>query len=405
MQQLAEMTGRNIHLDPKGLEEQYLTDKAPVTLKLDRASLSSALTLALEPLSLGYRVEESGAIVVTSMLRLYSEQVAVTYSVADLVMPIPKRLAVECGDAKKQAAQPKGHSKSIIVYRTPREILERQPQSDEFLKETQLRFKELIDLITATCEPNSWAEVGGSGQIKANDSTLSLVVRQTRAAHAQIKDLFEQLRRLQNLQASLQVETLTVPQEFWSQVGRDFDIVSAETFLNPQPPSKAAIAPRGVARLTKKEAALLRGVSRPVSAPKVTLFNGQELDLFFGSEPTDLRLALKSIVSADRKQLRMQYATQQRDAVIDFATQKLPAVTFADGQSLLIDVTDIYSLGPTAGVPILTKDPGEDRLFKNTGKSDRRTLLLITGQVVVAEEEQAKFPEVKTDSSPVSLAE
>ena len=78
---------------------------------------------------------------------------------------------------------------------------------------------------------------------------------------------------------------------------------------------------------------------------------------------------------------------------------------FADGQSLLIDVTDIYSLGPTAGVPILTKVPGEDRLFKNTGKSDRRTLLLITGQVTTAEEEQVKFPEVKTDSSPVSLAE
>ena len=201
----------------------------------------------------------------------------------------------------------------------------------------------------------------------------------------------------------MQVETLTVPQEFWSQVGCDFDIVSTEQFPNPQPTPKDTAAPRGVARLTKKEAALLRGVSQPLSSPKVTAFNGQEVDLFFGSEPADMLVAMKPIVSADRKLLRLQYATQRRDAVLDFA--KLPAVTFEDGQSLLIDVTDSYSTGPTAGVPILSKVPGEDRLFKNTGKSDRRTLLLITGQVIVAEEEQAKFPEVKTDSSPVPPAE
>src|SRR6185295_15329571 len=32
-------------------------------------------------------------------------------------------------------------------------------------------FSSLIDLITATCEPNSWAEVAGAGTIKGNETT------------------------------------------------------------------------------------------------------------------------------------------------------------------------------------------------------------------------------------------
>ena len=89
--------------------------------------------------------------------------------------------------------------------------------------------------------------------------------------------------------------------------------------------------------------------------------------------------------------------------MLDFA--KLPAVTFDDGQSLLIDVTDVHSTGPKAGVSILEKVPGESRLFTNTGKSDRRTLRLITGQVIVVEEEKVQSPEVKTESSPNQSAQ
>ncbi len=106
---------------------------------------------------------------------------------------------------------------------------------------------------------------------------------------------------------------------------------------------------------------------------------------------------MKPVAIADRKHLRLQYATQRRDAALDFA--KLPAVTFDDGHSLLIDVTDIHSKGPTAAVPVLDKVPGESRLFTNTGKSDRRTLLLITGRVIVLEENEVRAFPIKADLS------
>ena len=76
--------------------------------------------------------------------------------------------------------------------------------------------------------------------------------------------------------------------------------------------------------------------------------------------------------------------------LLDFA--KLAPITLETGHSLLLDVTEVYSVGPTAGVPILNKVPHVERLFQNTGKSDHRTLLLITGTVVIVEEKEVQQP-------------
>ncbi len=378
MKQLAELTGRNIVLEKPGLEEEGLTERVPITLSLDDVKLSSALKLMLDPLNLGYRVEESGVIVVTSQQRLKGQPIVVTYSVADLALPMPKRGWMKLmpgGDLAKETRHPDG-------------------KTYEPAKETQQHFRELVELITSTCQPNSWEAVAGNGSIKTNAATLSLVVRQTQDVHDEIRDLLEQLRRLQDLQAALHIETLTVPADFWHKVGKDFDDPQADGQPIPQPQGKPA--PRSVARLTKKEAALLRSLSMTESAPKVTLFNGQELEVFFGGETPTMRLALKPVVSADRTVLRLQAAATKPEAELDFA--KMPTFLVQDGHSLLLDVTEVYSAGPTAGVPVLTKVPYTERLFKNSGKSNRRTLLLITGQVIVIEEESTIDPEGPTDS-------
>ena len=80
-----------------------------------------------------------------------------------------------------------------------------------------------IDLITATIAPDSWSEVGGSGSVRQYETTLSLVIRQTQKVHEEISDLLDQLRRLQDLQVTIEVRFIRLTDEFFERIGVDFD--------------------------------------------------------------------------------------------------------------------------------------------------------------------------------------
>ena len=87
----------------------------------------------------------------------------------------------------------------------------------------QADFDSLIDLITSTIKPTSWDEVGGPGSIRPFETNLSLVVSQTQEVHEEIVDLLEQLRRLQDLQVTIEVRFITLNDNFFEQIGVDFD--------------------------------------------------------------------------------------------------------------------------------------------------------------------------------------
>ena len=79
-------------------------------------------------------------------------------------------------------------------------------------------FRALSDLIMTTVDPDSWEEHGGKAAINNHESTLSLVVRQTQKVHQDIADLLSQLRRLQDLQVTIEVRYITVSDRFFEQV-------------------------------------------------------------------------------------------------------------------------------------------------------------------------------------------
>jgi general secretion pathway protein D len=89
---------------------------------------------------------------------------------------------------------------------------------------TQVDFQPLIDLIQQTIEPNSWNNVGGAGSIEGFQPNLSLVISQTQAVHDQIADLLRQLRRLQDLQVTVEVRFITLTEDFLERIGVDFDL-------------------------------------------------------------------------------------------------------------------------------------------------------------------------------------
>ncbi len=84
-------------------------------------------------------------------------------------------------------------------------------------------FDTLIELITSTIAPDTWDEVGGAGAIEPFPVNLSLVISQTQEVHEQIADLLDQLRRLQDLQVTIEVRFITLSDNFFERLGVDFD--------------------------------------------------------------------------------------------------------------------------------------------------------------------------------------
>ena len=84
-------------------------------------------------------------------------------------------------------------------------------------------FDSLIELITSTVRPTTWDAVGGPGSIAPFETNLSIVISQTQEVHEEVVDLLEQLRRLQDLQVTIEVRFITLNDNFFERVGVDFN--------------------------------------------------------------------------------------------------------------------------------------------------------------------------------------
>jgi general secretion pathway protein D len=258
IESLSQVAGINIHLDPRGLEQEGVRSDTPVTFNLpNEISLKSALQLILEPLHLTYMIKDE-------VLKITSEQIRdgdlkiVTYSVGDLVIPIPNFVPnnnmglqglindayAAIGLAKSSApgplaianADPRGTTGPMPpgVMANPFGGAAAPGANPGFPTGSMgpgglggaasADFDSLIDLITSTVDNESWQENGtGEGEIMPFPTNLSLVISQTQRVHEQIADLLEQLRRLQDLQVTIEVRFIRLTDSFFERIGVDFD--------------------------------------------------------------------------------------------------------------------------------------------------------------------------------------
>lgn len=273
---LSKQAGVAIHIDMVGLEQEAVGSNTPVTLSLDQPiSLKSALKLLLEPLHLGYVVRDE-VLKVTSPRLVKGDVYAVTYPVADLVLPIPNFSSDGLGitgalrDGYEQAAL--RNSLSVQVGPPPAGIPVAQggeaamspsalaqfqgaggppttgatpsiPFGPPSIGGGQQNFQPLIDLIQSTVAADTWDTVGGPGAIRPFDTNLSLVISTTQEVHDEIADLLEQLRRLQDLQVTIEVRFITLNDTFFERIGVDFDF-NIQTGVN-QPLNMTAIPTQG----------------------------------------------------------------------------------------------------------------------------------------------------------------
>ncbi len=262
---LSELTGVNMHLDPRGLGQEGINTDTPVTINLSKEiSLKSALNLVLDPLHLKY-------VVTDEVLKITSEQLAdgklerVVYNVADLVTPIPNftpssgmglqglindsMQAASAGRgpygfggngpgvlvndrAKRPAAGPNGGvfaqqmdaGSSTNASGVPSPTVPIGGGPGGMGGAANADFDSLIDLIVSTVSTDTWAENGGGqAEIRSFPTNLSLVVSQTQAVHEQIADLLQQLRKLQDLQVTIEVRFIRLNDSFFERIGIDFN--------------------------------------------------------------------------------------------------------------------------------------------------------------------------------------
>jgi len=259
MDMLSELAGVPIVLDPVGMAAEGVTSDTPVTLRLNQQiSLRSALNLVLAPLRLSYVIRDE-VLHVTSEQTRDSNVYHHVYNVADLVIPIPNFVpgyGTGLAGALQYAYSTLGYGSNMApLGRVPMAVnsndvtqatsntsvlaqmgasgllssLGSQPQPSTGFGPggmggaAMADFDTLIELITSTIAPDSWDEVGGAGAIEPFPVNLSLVISQTQEVHEQIADLLDQLRRLQDLQVTIEVRFITLNDNFFERMGIDFD--------------------------------------------------------------------------------------------------------------------------------------------------------------------------------------
>jgi general secretion pathway protein D len=272
MHGLSELTGVNIHLDPRGLNQEGVGTDTPITINLSKEiSLKSALNLILEPLHLSYVINDEVLKITSEQLRdgeIYPQ----TYNVADLVTPIPNfvpssnmGLQGQINDAMAAANRGNyglgGQVPGVLVNDRPQhggvgpngKVLAQQMGSSTSASPNGMSsptvpigagpggmggaaladFDSLIDLIVSTVSTDTWAENGGGqAEIRPFPTNLSLVISQTQAVHEQIADLLQQLRRLQDLQVTIEVRFIRLNDSFFERIGIDFNVNAKDTGVN-----------------------------------------------------------------------------------------------------------------------------------------------------------------------------
>ena len=258
LESLGKQAGVPIHIDTAGLEQEAVSTDSPVTLSIDQPiSLKSALRLILDPLNLDFTIRDE-VLKITSPRMVQGEFYSVTYPVADLVIPVPNFSSDGLGIT---GALREGYSRvnlrnslSVQTGPPPTGITSASAGGDGSIGGSNLAqfqplggnasaagstpsipfgassgggaqadFSSLINLIQQTVAPTTWNTVGGQGAIQPFDTNLSLVVSQTQEVHEEIVDLLDQLRRLQDLQVTIEVRFISLNDTFFERIGVDFD--------------------------------------------------------------------------------------------------------------------------------------------------------------------------------------
>ena len=516
---LRDMTGANIFVNWKALETAGIDRKAPVTARLRDVKFSKVLTTVLGSVSadpanrLDYTVDE-GVITISTATELSGAVLTRVYDITDLVIDIPTINQNNGGGGGGGGGGFGGGGGNSGGSRGGSSGGSRGGSSggssggggmfggggggssssgnssgggggnNQF--DRQGRVQDVAQLMLDTVTPDSWIENGGTGSVRPSPLNQQLIITQTPENHRKIQNLLDQLREASAIQVTVEARFLTVSRNFLDDVGMDFDFLfnpTGSTHWSPIPVSQGSSAftqnPQtgvngtigsniGSPSLTTSGTYLdqfqvnflIRATQASVNqsvvnAPRVTVYNGGEAQIFVltaqsyvasltpdvasgvvGYTPTietaddGVSLYVRANVSADRKYVTLYLAPQllslleltpftfqqsttlpsgggtgnvfTSQASLTIQQPKIRTITVEtlvsvpDGGTLLLGGQTISGeIEREAGVPVLSKIPILKRLFtnKSTAKDESVLLILVKPTIIIQkEQEQKQFP-------------
>lgn len=497
---LRDVSQANFYVEWRTLEEAGIAKDTLVTVRLRDVKLSKVLQTILQDVGgvvrLGYTIDE-GVITISTEEQLAANVVTRVYDIRDLIINIPD--FTEAPDFNLQAGGQGGGGGGQLFSGGGGDSEDEGPTRTELVDQ-------IIQLIQDTIATDSWKDNGGPvGTLRELQGQL--IVTQTPENQRQLVRLLEQLRETRAIQVTIEARFLSVQRNFLEDIGVDFDFAftnvddrlfdstptigdptgsgeqgvvrfdqNSSLFTRPRfldtnlpgnlalqidDPANAVALPSLVTGITFLDdfqvSMLIRATqvqqsTSVVTAPRVTLFNGQRAYVLIstqrayvsdltpivgtgavGFDPdtefvnTGAVLDVQATVSSDRKYvtltLRPQVATlltlrnfQVAQATAGGGTgdpndpnnnnsgiatgfiqqpeiqitEVRTTVSVPDGGTLLLGGQTLAGeIEREAGVPVLSKIPFLKRLFTNRSMvKDDQVLLILVKPTIIIQREQ-----------------
>jgi len=244
---LRTVTSMNFMLDLPALKAANIDSKTPIHVQLRNVSLGSGLRTVAHQAGLTYIIKDE-AIHFTTTKGAQGRNETRTIPVGDLIVPVPhanpnpqvpglittnqNRPGNTQGGYEPFMGLGQGEatgSPSVL----PGGRLSTQSGSQGGLSTPPVTHgakhggtleKELVRLITQTIRPDSWAAMGGEGSIEYFPLGLALVINQSPQVIEEVEQLLESLRRLQDLEVTVEIKMVSLSESFFERIGLDFNM-------------------------------------------------------------------------------------------------------------------------------------------------------------------------------------
>jgi type II secretory pathway component GspD/PulD (secretin) len=259
---VAMQSGLQIVPDDLALQEARINMDSPLSISVEDIELRSALNILLRPLRLTYIIEDQ-VLKITTENRTVGRLVRVTYPVGDLIVPVEDHPLPDIFNIQKALEKTfvtQGFGGNNFLTPSPYVMSPGMPVSTDSLgsafgakvsshkgagpggagsqERTKDQMAEILkELIKNTIAKDKWEDMGGTGSIQYFPMGLALVINQPQEVQEDIQRLLETLRKLQDLQVSVELRAVLVSETFFERIGVDFNM----NITTPTSPTEAAL--------------------------------------------------------------------------------------------------------------------------------------------------------------------
>src|SRR5665213_3420000 len=233
---LRDVSGANMTVNWKALEEAGITKDTPVTVRLRSVSLRKALDMVLQEAGGGDKLAydlDQGVIAITTRELADARMYTRVYPVQDLIMDVPDFTDApdfslnSTSNNQNQNPQGGGGIGSTQVTQANDLFGGSGTQGGQREKPGPTK-QEMVDqitkLISETVAPESWREAGGTtGALRELQGQL--IVTQTPENQQQLSNLLEKLREARAIQVTVETRFLSVQRNFLEDVGVDLNMI------------------------------------------------------------------------------------------------------------------------------------------------------------------------------------